>query len=163
MSLAWLGIGSNVDAERNIRSALRALREEFSEVRFSPVYRSRAVGFAGDDFINLVARVETDRSPERLQAWLRQLEDAHGRRRDVPKFSDRVLDVDILLFDDRVQDTPGLVLPRPEILTFAHVLKPLSDLSPKLRHPLDGRTLGQLWAASDLREVRLEPLGGNWP
>ncbi|MEJ2535289.1 MAG: 2-amino-4-hydroxy-6-hydroxymethyldihydropteridine diphosphokinase [Gammaproteobacteria bacterium] len=162
MSHAWLGIGSNVDAERNVRAALAALRSEFGDLRLSPVYRSRAVGFDGDDFINLVARIETERSPEKLQEWLRELEDAHGRQRDVPKFSDRVLDVDILLYDDRVLDRPGLQLPRPEILTFAHVLRPLAELSPELRHPLDGRTMAQLWAASDLRSVALDPLPGGW-
>lgn len=163
MNQAWLGIGSNVDAERNVRAALRALREEFAAVRLSPVYRSRAVGFDGEDFINLVARIDTDRSPEQLQQWLRALEDAHGRRRDVPKFSDRVLDVDILLYDDLVLDRPGLQLPRPEILNFAHVLRPLAELSPELPHPVDGRTLAELWECSHLRSVPLHALPGAWP
>ena len=80
------------------------------------------MGFDGDDFINLVAQGETDLDPFALRDWLRELEDRHGRRRNVPKFSDRVLDVDILLYDDLVMNEEGLELPRPEILHFAHVL-----------------------------------------
>jgi len=158
MSVAYLGIGSNTDAERNVRSAVAALRDRFSQVVLSPIYLSRAVGFAGDDFINLVAQVETDLPPLALRDYLRELEDRHGRRRDLPKFSDRTLDIDILIYDDLVLDTPDLQLPRPEIRKFAHVLKPLVDLAPELRYPGRGETLAELWAAAACREVALEPL-----
>ena len=80
--------------------------------------------------------------------WLHRLEDRHGRRRDVPRFSSRTLDVDIVLFDDLVMDGPGhLQLPRKE-LAEAFVLKPLADIAPDLRHPVNGETLGALWAAA---------------
>jgi len=158
MTTAYLGMGSNIDAERNIRSGVRALRATFSQVTLSPVYRSRAVGFDGDDFINLVAAVETDLGPGALRDWLRDLEDRHGRRRDVPKFSDRVLDIDILLYGDQQLKRPGLQLPRPEILRFAHVLKPLADLAPTLRLPGDGRNLARIWSESGLDGSDMTPL-----
>jgi len=88
MSTAWLGLGSNVNAENNIRAGISALEETFSDVSLSPAYASTAVGFEGDDFINLVARVETDLQPAELREYLRDLEDRYGRQRDVPKFSD---------------------------------------------------------------------------
>jgi len=158
VTVSYLGMGSNIDAECNIRSGVRALRDAFGEIRLSPIYRSRAVGFAGDDFINLVAAVDTRMTPFELRDWLRRLEDHHGRLRDVPKFSDRVLDIDILLYGDTVVDEPDLQLPRPEIFRFAHVLKPLADLAPDLELPGDGRTLARIWVDSGLDETPLVPL-----
>ena len=78
--------------------------------------------------------------PLELRHYLRDLEDRYGRKRDVPKFSDRTLDIDILLYDDLVLLSPVLEIPRPEILKFAHVLKPLADLEPDLVHPGELRT-----------------------
>ena len=96
-STAFLSLGSNVDARKNILSGISALRQEFSEVALSPVYQTEAFGFIGNDFINLVARVDTGMSPLALKRFLNQLEDRHDRRRNVPKYSDRTLDIDILL------------------------------------------------------------------
>ena len=76
MSTAFLGIGSNIDAERNIASAIHALAETFPGARFSPVYRSAPVGFTGDTFINLVAAIETGLDPLRLKTRLTALENA---------------------------------------------------------------------------------------
>ena len=147
MSTAWLSLGSNVAPEKHLRTAVAALRERFGAVRVSPVYRSPAVGFNGPDFLNCAAAVDTDLEPAALDAWLHALEDAHGRRRDVPRFSDRTLDLDIVLFDDRVVDGPGhLRIPRDE-LRHAFVLKPLCDLAPGLRAPGDDRTLAERWQA----------------
>lgn len=159
MSEAFLGVGSNVQPERHIKIAISALQDRFTSVELSPVYRSQAVGFDGEDFINLVARVETSLTPEQLHKWLHALEDQHGRKRDVPKFSDRVLDIDILLYDRLVLNQPGLVLPRPEILQFAHVLRPLAELAPELQLPGTQKTLRELWNRSGLEKTPLELLG----
>jgi 2-amino-4-hydroxy-6-hydroxymethyldihydropteridine diphosphokinase len=158
MSTAWLGLGSNVNADTNIRAGIRVLEETFKNVRLSPAYASIAVGFEGDDFINLVARVETDMHPMELRQYLRDLEDRYGRKRDVPKFSDRSLDVDILLYDDLVVLSPVLEIPRAEILKFAHVLKPLADLEPDLVHPVELRSLEEIWTTSGLDSTCLRSL-----
>ena len=150
MSTAWLGLGSNVNAEANIRAGIKALREKFSELRLSPVYTSTAVGFDGDDFINLVARIETELQPTELRWFLRDLEDRYGRKRDVAKFSDRSLDIDILLYDDLVVLSPVLEIPRAEILKFSHVLKPLADLDPDLIHPTELCSMAAIWESSGL-------------
>lgn len=147
MSTVYLGIGSNVDAEENIRTGLEELRQQFGELKLSPIYRSRAVGFEGNDFLNLVACVVTELQPLQLKRWLNELENRYGRVRDVAKFSDRTLDVDILLYDDLYLRLPELSLPRGEILHFAHVLKPLADLAPTLRHPVNHKTIAEVWAA----------------
>jgi 2-amino-4-hydroxy-6-hydroxymethyldihydropteridine diphosphokinase len=145
MSAVYLGFGSNVNTEENIRAGVSALRQVFGRLALSPLYRSTAVGFAGDDFINLAARIETDMQPLELKEFLNALEDRHGRRRDLPKFSDRNLDIDILMYDDLYLNCPALVLPRPEILEYAHVLRPLADLAPDLVHPVTLKPLRDHW------------------
>ncbi len=158
MSTAWLGLGSNVNAENHIRAGIKELEDKFENVSLSPVYSSTAVGFDGDDFINLVARVETELHPLELREYLRDLEDRYGRKRNVPKFSDRVLDIDILLYDDLVLRSPILDMPRGEIMKFAHVLKPLADLEPDLIHPTELRSMADIWESSGLDDGCLQLL-----
>ena len=158
MSAAWLGLGSNVNAENHIRAGIDALRGDFETVSLSPIYSSKSVGFSGNDFINLVARISTGLSPVALRQYLRKLEDHYGRKRDVPKFSDRSLDIDILLYDDLVLMSPMLEIPRAEILKFSHVLKPLADLDPDLIHPVKLRTMADLWKSSGLDDDSLRLL-----
>jgi len=158
MSTAYLGVGSNIEARSNIASGIAALRERFDSIRLSPAYRSAAVGFAGSDFINLVAAVETELGPLELRDYLHDLEDRHGRARNVPKFSDRTLDIDILLYDDLYLISPLLEIPRDEILTAAHVLKPLADLAPDLLHPVARLTIAELWRAFPQQQTGLAPI-----
>jgi len=161
MPTAYLSLGSNQDAQAHLARALRELRERFGEVRVSPLYRTAAVGFAGADFLNAAAIVHTDMDPVALDAWLHALEDAHGRRRDVPRFSDRPLDIDLVFYDALVLRGPGnLQLPRPE-LRHAFVLKPLCDIAPDYRVPGDGRRLDALWRAHPEHDRALEQV--PWP
>jgi len=141
----YLGLGSNVDAENNLRSALEYLQSEFGEVERSPVYRSKAVGFSGDDFLNACCRIETSMSPGVLKDWIATLENTHGRDRGLPKFADRTLDIDILLYDDLCGNFDGLELPRDEILNYAHVLKPLSDIAGARTYPGRNQTIQACW------------------
>ena len=147
MSTAYLGLGSNIDPRNNIASGIAALREKFGRVDLSPLYQTPSFGFEGEDFINLAARIDTELSPLELKAFLHDLEDHHQRNREAPKFSDRTLDIDILLYDDLYLISPALSLPRGEILSAAHVLKPLADLAPDLVHPVCRQTISELWDA----------------
>jgi 2-amino-4-hydroxy-6-hydroxymethyldihydropteridine diphosphokinase len=153
MTRAYLSLGSNVEPEKNLRAALDELRTRFGDVVVSPAYRFPAVGFDGPDFLNLAAAIDTDLSPAALNEWLHALEDRHGRRRDVPRFSSRTLDVDIVLFGEQVLRGAGnLQVPRDEIL-HAFVLKPLADIAAEVVHPLLHKTIGELWHASPQREL----------
>ena len=145
MGRAYLSLGSNLEPETHLRAAATALRERFGTVQFSSVYRVPAVGFEGPDFLNAAAVIDSDLDPYALDAWLHGLEDAQGRRRDVPRFSSRTLDIDLVFYDDLVLRGPGnLQLPRPE-LRHAFVLKPLADLAPDFRDPVSQRSLSELW------------------
>lgn len=145
MTRVWLSLGSNVEPEKNLHAALVELRARFGEMIVSPAYRFPAVGFDGPDFLNLAAGIDTDLSATVLDDWLHALEDRHGRRRDVPRFSSRTLDVDIVLFGDQISKGPGnLEIPRPE-LKYAFVLKPLADIAPDVVHPVLRKSIGQLW------------------
>ena len=156
MHKAWLSLGSNLEPERHLRAALIELRARFGAIVASPAYRFPAVGFEGPDFVNLAAGIDSDLDAFALNDWLHTLEDRHGRRRDVPRFSSRTLDVDIVLFDDAIIDGPGnLQVPRRE-LGETFVLKPLAAIAPDLRVPGDGRTLTELWAASPDHAVAFE-------
>ena len=143
---AYLSLGSNIDAEHWLAAAVAELRARFGHLDISPVYRSAAVGFDGPDFLNLAVAIDSDLAPEALNDWLHALEDRHGRVRGGARFGSRTLDVDIVLYDDLVLSGKGhLKLPRGE-LRHAFVLKPMADIAPSVRHPVDGRTMAELWA-----------------
>jgi len=146
MSRAYLSLGANLDPDKNLRAGIAELRERFGDIVVSPVYRFAAVGFGGPDFLNLAVAIDTDLTPVALNDWLHALEERHGRRRDVPRYSSRTLDVDIVLYDDLVMQGEGnLELPRAE-LKHAFVLKPLADIAPHAVHPVLRQTLARLWA-----------------
>lgn len=158
MGRAYLSLGSNLDAERNLRSAFAALHARFPGMVASMVYRFPAVGFDGPDFLNAGAVIESDLDPRALNDWLHALEDAHGRDRSGPRFGDRPLDIDIVFYDDLVLSGPGhLQLPRDE-LRHAFVLRPLAEIAPAFVDPRSGRTLAALWADSPERDVPCTPV-----
>ena len=143
---AYLSLGSNDNPKHNLSAAIDALKAQFGDVALSPIYRTPAIGFEGPDFLNAAALIKTDWDVLKLDNWLHQLEDRHDRKRDVPRFSSRTLDIDIIYFDDLILSGPGnLCIPRPE-LKHAFVLKPLVDIAPDFLDPVSGKTLAQYWA-----------------
>jgi 2-amino-4-hydroxy-6-hydroxymethyldihydropteridine diphosphokinase len=139
--------------------AVREMRREFPDVRFSPWYRNRAVGFEGADFINLVAGFTTTLPVDEVITRLQAIEVLCGRPRDAPRWAPRSMDLDILLYGDMVRDEPRLKLPRPDLLKRAFMLGPLVDIAPGLVHPLEKVTISELWqrfdrAAHEMVEVQ---------
>jgi 2-amino-4-hydroxy-6-hydroxymethyldihydropteridine diphosphokinase len=142
----YVAAGSNVEPEKNLARALDELERAFGDLAISSAYRNRAVGFAGADFINLVVGFNTADGPAQVKQTLERIEALCGRSRNAPKWGPRTMDLDILMYDQVVSDEPGLILPRPDLLRRAFMLKPLADLAPGLRHPTQHRTIGELWA-----------------
>ena len=147
MARAYLSLGSNIEPRTHLRAALDELARQFGTLAVSPVYRMPAIGMQAEDFLNLAVGLDTGLDPHALNDWLHALEDRHGRRRDVPRWSSRTLDVDIVLVGDLVLQGDGhLDIPRAE-LAHAFVLKPLADIAAEVRHPLLGASIGELWRA----------------
>lgn len=148
-----MSAGSNIDPRANLENACKSLKQHYGDLELSPLYQSPAEGFSGPDFLNLVAGFGTRESPGEIGKRLAELEDQVGRDRSGGKFSSRTLDLDLLLYGDRID--ASLKLPHPDIERYAFVLKPLADLAPDLRHPVAGVTIAELWAAfSGPREIR---------
>lgn len=147
MTTVLLSLGSNLQPQQHLHAAVAALRGHFGAIRVSPAYRTAAVGFDGPAFLNNAVALDTDMPLEALDAWLHALEDAHGRDRSGPRFSDRTLDIDVVFYGDLIVQGPGhLRIPRPE-LKHAFVLKPLADIAPDFIDPVSGLDLATLWRA----------------
>ena len=147
MITALLSLGSNLQPQQHLHAAVAALRERFGAIDVSPAYRTAAVGFEGPEFLNNAVAIRTDLPLDALDAWLHALEDAHGRDRSGPRFSDRTLDIDVVFYGDLIVEGPGhLRIPRPE-LKHAFVLKPLADIAPDFIDPVSGLSLAALWRA----------------
>ncbi|MDA1369839.1 MAG: 2-amino-4-hydroxy-6-hydroxymethyldihydropteridine diphosphokinase [Proteobacteria bacterium] len=162
MPLLSLSLGSNIDPAENIRRAARALQQEFGEITCSAVFESEAIGFDGDNFLNLVVITETQVDLQPIVLFLKQLEDQLGRDRTQPRFSGRPIDIDILSFGDETGHDCGIELPRAEITRNAFVLKPLAELLPDVVHKETGRTHAALWEAFDKAGQRLWRVDFDW-
>ncbi len=162
MPQVYLSIGSNIDRYQHISASLDALDKHFDAMFISPVYESEAVGFEGDNFLNLVVGFCCHLSVGELARMLRDIEHVNGRRRDGPKFGPRTLDIDILTYGDEVGVIDGVELPRDEIVKNAFVLLPLYDIAPEDSHPQAHKTYTELWREYDQSSQKLWSVDFEW-
>jgi len=154
--------------EAALARAVRALADALGPVAVAPLYRSvprSDLHLAPQPpFLNTVVLAETDREPEDLLALAKALERAAGRRRPPqgPRHGPRPLDVDLLLWGDRVSAAPELTLPHPGLAARRFVLAPLADLAPGLRVPPAGETVAALLARVG-QEGEVERIGWSGP
>lgn len=154
MPEVFVSIGSNIDREKNVASALGMLEKCFGPLQVSSIYESEAVGFVGDPFFNLVIGFSTTLSASEVASLLADIEQRHGRTRNSKKFSARTLDLDLLLYGADILHVGKLRIPRDEITDYAFMLEPLAELVPHHEHPVFHRTYAELWADYDKAGLR---------
>lgn len=157
MPEVFVAAGSNVRPRANLKRALALLAADFPGLTASRAWSNAAVGFEGEDFINLVIRFECALPVAQLRERLKSLERASGRDPGAPKWGPRALDLDLLLVGDLSGVHAGARLPHPDIATRPWVLGPLAELAPMLRHPVLGERIGELWRRFDQRAHPLTP------
>jgi 2-amino-4-hydroxy-6-hydroxymethyldihydropteridine diphosphokinase len=155
-----IGLGSNMgDRAECLSRAIAILREEAGEIiAFSSVWETEPWGFDADDlFLNMVVVIETGLQPQQLMQLCRSAEGRLGRRRNTGRrYESRVIDIDILLWEDRVISLPGLEVPHPRLADRKFVLVPLNEIAPDAVHPETGQKVSELLAmCDDMSEVRL--------
>ena len=154
MNTIYLALGTNLgDRPANLRAALAALAPEVMVSAKSKVYETPAWGVEDQPaFLNMAVKAETDLGPAALLAHLKDLEQELGR---TPSFrwGPRLMDIDILFYDDLVLKTDGLTLPHPRLHGRAFVLVPLADIAPDFVHPVLGKTVRDLLQAVDRRGI----------
>jgi 2-amino-4-hydroxy-6-hydroxymethyldihydropteridine diphosphokinase len=148
-TLAYIGIGSNVDPGSHLPSGIERLATRLTLLQISPVYRSAALNLPdAPDFLNAVVSVTTEMPLTSLKAWLREVEAAEGRIRGPDRFAPRTLDLDILLWGETVIDADITIRP--------FIAVPLFDLQPDLVLPGGGPALKLVVAALDCSGLVLD-------
>lgn len=154
--IVYLALGSNMGNRlANLKAAISNLTPQMAVKKKSPVYETPPWGFKDQDaFLNQVIEAETYLEPEALIAHLKRLEMALGR---VPSFQNgpRLIDMDILFFDDMIVDTSPLVIPHPRLQERAFVLVPLNDIAPDFVHPFLRKSVSELLDGLDRSEIKL--------
>jgi len=165
MATIYISLGSNVEREYHVQHGLKALAESFNlpfkQLILSSLFESEAVGFSGNAFYNMVVGIKTLCSVEKVAVKLRDIEIKYGRCADAKKFSPRTLDLDLLLYDDLIIDSPAQ-LPRDEIDKNAFVLWPLSEIAPTLIHPIIKQEYQTLWQNYNKESQQLKIVNNCW-
>ena len=139
----YLSAGSNIEPEENLRMACDELESAYGDLTLSSVYQNPAVGFEGEDFLNMLIGFSTRRRPEQIVDVLERLHQKAERVRQDNPFCSRTLDLDLLLYGDMVRRQ--MKLPHTDIDKYSFVVAPLAEVAPELRHPVNGKTMEQLW------------------
>lgn len=155
----YLSLGSNIeDREYNIEDALDRIVENIGVVKkSSSYYETEPWGFQADErFLNIAALVETDLSPDDLMETITRIENRMGRIRDEKvRYTSRIIDIDILLYEDMVINQANLIIPHPRMHERNFVLGPLDEIAPEVIHPVFEKTISELLdTCSDTGEIR---------
>ena len=143
MQQVFVSIGSNIDPTNNIEEA-RIILGNLFDCTFSGLYETRAEGFEGNDFINSVVGFETDLQLIELRDKLKQIEKKMGRT-DIQKgMSDRIIDLDIILYGDQVIEDDDFDIPSKDIENYLFVLEPLAEIAGARHHPILNNTYSEM-------------------
>ena len=143
MNFLHLNIRSNQNRRINIRLALNKLESNFTDITVSSLFESPAEGFVGSNFYNVGVNAKTKNNIYEVVDILHDIENLLGRDRSLPKFSSRIIDLDLVLYNDAIDE--DLKVPRRDILKYAFVLAPVAELNPEDIHPQKGISFLNLW------------------
>ncbi len=135
MHQVFVSIGSNINPKENIKIAKGFLNQLF-DCEYSSLYNTNAVGFKGNDFINCVVGFKTNLLVSELQKHLKQIELKMGRTKDQKGMSNRVIDLDIILYGNHVFEEDDFDIPSKDMEDYLFVLEPLAEIAGELRHPV---------------------------
>jgi len=147
MKKVFLGLGTNMGKRaENLSKAVQRIETEIgSVVKTSSVYETEPWGFRSEEqFLNMVIKVNTDLSPAELLTRILSIEASLGRKRKAKQYVSRIIDIDILFYDDQMIDEKNLKIPHPLMHERRFVLEPLCELEPDLIHPVLVKTLKEL-------------------
>ena len=145
----YLSLGSNMGNKfEHLQEAVNAIFEALGAIeKISPVYKTPAMGFEGDDFLNCVLWVKTRLSANKVLSAVLDIEKKMGRKRGASKnYTSRPIDIDILFLDDLQKRTKKLKIPHPELENRRFVLQPMADVQPSFEHPVSGKNMIRLLA-----------------
>jgi 2-amino-4-hydroxy-6-hydroxymethyldihydropteridine diphosphokinase len=131
----FISIGSNLYAEKNI-SLVKDHLDLLFDVTYSSIYKTPAEGFVGEDFLNRVCKFETEMNPYEIRRILKEIEKDMGRTIDQKGMSNRVIDLDLILYGDFEINDLELEIPSADIEKYKFVLEPLAEIAPNLIHPV---------------------------
>lgn len=159
--IIYISVGSNIEKEKHTKAGLDGMYHAFGELTLSSVFESESVGFKGNNFYNLVVKAFTTLSIEQVCKTLKQIEQDNKRQRGEQKFAPRTLDLDLLLYDQQVIESP-VIIPRPEVLYNAFVLKPLAEIAGDEIHPIVAKSYATLWQEYDQSLQHLWAIQFKW-
>jgi 2-amino-4-hydroxy-6-hydroxymethyldihydropteridine diphosphokinase len=149
MQTVFVSIGSNINAEANMLLVKESLNSLF-DVIYSSIYKTPAEGFEGEDFLNSVCKFDTDKNPQELRTLLKNIEKDMGRTFTQKGMSNRVIDLDLILYGDLQINRNGLELPSSDIEKYKFVLEPLAEIAPDYIHPILKKSYKDLLESSFL-------------
>ena len=144
MNEITISLGSNIDPSDNLERAGDLIKNKFNLIKSSKIYSSKSEGFVGKDFLNQVILCNTDLTFEKVIKLLKGIEVSMGRKKEKIKFSDRLIDLDLLTFGEEIIKRNNQEVPHKDIEKYSFVLVPLAEICPRKIHPLNGLTFKEM-------------------